>query len=147
MAVVYKENALTAADFVGFQQKMGWTADPIEQVEKSIAHQLYSVVAVESGEVVGMGRLLGDAVMYWYINDVFVLTARQGRGIGKKLVLMLLSFVQKSSLPGTSVSVGLMSAKGKEGFYRKLGFTCRPSLQDGAGMTLEMDIPHRECGF
>ena len=41
-----------------------------------------------------------------------------------------------NSLPGTCVSLNLMSAKGKEAFYEKLGFKRRPSETDGAGMEL-----------
>ncbi|MCR5501527.1 MAG: GNAT family N-acetyltransferase [Lachnospiraceae bacterium] len=32
-------------------------------------------------EVVGMGRLVGDGVMYWYLQEIVVLPEYQGRGI------------------------------------------------------------------
>lgn len=138
--IQYLENALTASDVLAFQEKMGWTVDPIEMWEKSLKHTLYNVVAVLDGEIIGMGRLLGDASIYWYVNDVYVLTDHQGKGIGKAIMSHLLDFIQANSLSGSDVSVCLMCAKGKEGFYEKLGFKCRPHAYEGSGMELELEI-------
>jgi len=52
----------------------------------------------------------------------------------------LIQYVNENSIKETSVSVFLMSAHGKEGFYEKLGFRCRPHEHEGSGMELELDI-------
>lgn len=136
----YRDNVLTANDVLAFQEKMNWSIDPVEMWEKSLNHTLYNVVAVENDEIIGMGRLLGDASIYWYVNDVYVLTAHQGRGVGKAIMERLLNYIQENSIPNTEVSVCLMCAKGKEGFYEKLGFKCRPHDYEGSGMELELEI-------
>ncbi len=136
--IQFKENMLTADDVLHFQETMGWNVESREQWEKSLEHTLYAVSACCGDELVGMGRLLGDGVMYWYINDVFVLTNYQGQGIGREIVLRLLEYVKKHRIQDTDVSVFLMSAKGKEGFYEKLGFRRRPSAFAGHGMELEL---------
>ncbi len=143
--ILYRENALTVDAYLLLQRKMGDAEDPRHQAEKSLAHQIYSVAVYENGEIIGMGRLLGDWAIYWYINDVRVVPERQGMGIGKEIVRWLVDFVRRESLPGTSVSLCLMCARGKEGFYEKLGFLRRPHGWEGAGMEMEIDIPEASC--
>jgi len=119
---------------------MNWVEDPKAQWEKSLLNTIYSIVAMKDNEIVAMGRLLGDAAIYWYINDVFVLTEYQGCGIGREIVSRLLQYIKENSLSGTEVSVCLMCAKGKEAFYEKLGFRTRPHEYEGAGMEMEIVI-------
>ncbi len=140
MNLTYKENILTAEDVILFQRKMNWVEDPKAQWEKSLQNTIYSIVAMKDNEIVAMGRLLGDAAIYWYINDVFVLTEYQGCGIGREIVSRLIQYVKKNSLSGTEASVCLMCAKGKEVFYEKLGFRTRPHEYEGSGMEMEIVI-------
>lgn len=140
MNIDYKENILTADDYISFERKMGDPLTSKEQAERSLAHQLFSIAALKDNEIVGIARLIGDAAIFWYINDVWVLPEYQGRGIGSNMVKMLIQYVKQNSIPGTSVSLCLMSAKGKEGFYEKLGFFRRPHDWEGAGMEMEIDI-------
>jgi len=140
MDIEYRENRLSAKDVIQFQHKMGWNEDPIEQWESSLNKTLFSVIALKDDEMIGMGRLLGDASIYWYIQDVFILTEYQGLGIGTEIVKRLIQHVKENSISGTSVSIFLMSAKGKEGFYEKLGFLRRPHDLEGAGMEMEIKI-------
>jgi len=69
-----------------------------------------------------------------------VLPEYQGKGIGRNMVSKLLQYIKDSSIKGTSVSVFLMCAQGKEGFYEKMGFHCRPHEYEGSGMEMEIDI-------
>ena len=140
MDIEYIENRLSAKDVIQFQRKMKWNEDPIEQWERSLSKTLFSVIALKGDEMIGMGRLLGDAAIYWYIQDVFILTEYQGLGIGTEIVKRLIRHVKKNSIWGTSVSLYLMSAKGKEGFYEKFGFLRRPHDSEGAGMEMEIKI-------
>jgi len=140
MNLIYKENILTAEDVILFQRKMNWAEDPKAQWEKSLLNTIYSIVAMKDNEIVAMGRLLGDAAIYWYINDVFVLAEYQGCGIGREIVSRLIQYVKENSLSGTEVSICLMCAKGKEAFYEKLGFRTRPHEYEGSGMEMEIVI-------
>ena len=140
MRMEYAENRLTPEGYRGFQEKMGWKPDGYEMMAKSLAHDLVDVTAMVGGELVGMGRLVGDGAMYWYMQDVFVLTAYQCMGIGSAIVNRLIEHVRTHSLPGTEVSLCLMAAKGKEGFYERLGFVRYPNETAGAAMVMELAI-------
>lgn len=121
------DNVLTAEDFIHLKVATGFMNRPVEQVEKALANGLFNVVAMHKGQVIGMGRLVGDGAMYWYLQEIIVLPEYQGMGIGKSIVKRLLEHIEENIIPGTGVEVGLTAVKGKEPFYEKLGFACGSS--------------------
>ena len=102
---------------------------------------MYNIVAKNGHEVIGMGRLVGDGVLYWYVQDVYVNPLYQGKGIGKEIMRLLSKYIEKNSLPNTTVTIGLMAAEGKCGFYEKLGYFVRPAEGFGPGMMMFLEIP------
>ncbi len=84
---------------------------------------MFDVIAVCNDEVIGMGRLVGDGVMYWYLQEIIVLPEFQGKGIGTRIVDRLLEYIKDNTPPGTFVSIGLTAATGKDTFYEKFGFS------------------------
>lgn len=118
-----KENELTAKDFIRLKVATGFRDRPIEQVEKALESNLFDVIAVCNDEVIGMGRLVGDGVMYWYLQEIIVLPEFQGKGIGTRIVDRLLEYIKDNTTPGTFVSIGLTAATGKDTFYDKFGFS------------------------
>ncbi len=129
------ENELSAEDFVRLKVATGFMERPLEQVERALQNDLYHVAAVSEGKVIGMGRLVGDGAMYWYLQEIIVLPEYQGQGIGKRIVNKLLEHVRNTAIPGTWVEVGLTAVKGKEPFYEKFGFSLGSS-----GMKKRMEI-------
>ncbi len=117
------ENELRAKDFIRLKVATGFMERPIEQVEKALNNNLFDVTAVYNGEVIGMGRLVGDGFLYWYLQEIIVLPQYQGQGIGTKIVNRLLEYIKSNTEPGTIVSVGLTAAIGKDTFYEKFGFS------------------------
>ena len=129
------ENVLRAEDFIQLKAAVGMLDRPLDQVEKALKNGLFHVSAVCNGKTVGMGRLVGDGAMYWYLQDIIVLPEYQGKGIGKSIVNRLLAYFRSTASPGTKIEVGLTSVKGKEPFYEKLGFSI-----GATGMRLWIDI-------
>jgi GNAT superfamily N-acetyltransferase len=105
--ITYKENILSANDFMLLHKKMGMTEYSIEQVKKSMPYNLYSIVAVNDDEIIGMGRLLGDGALFWYINDVLVLKEHQRKGIGKDIMKRLIQYIKENGIPNTTVPIYL----------------------------------------
>ena len=75
-----------------------------------------------------------DGVVIDYIQDLIVRPDYQKDGIGRKIITRLIEYVKKSKLPDTEIMLCLMSAKGREGFYRKFDFISRPTDTLGPGM-------------
>lgn len=102
-------------------ESVGWGIIHKETSSQSLAHSLYGVVATVDGEPVGMGRIVGDNYMYFYIQDVAIHPTYQGTGLGKEIMERLLAYIKQRRNGGVAF-VGLFSAEGKDGFYEKLGF-------------------------
>ncbi len=119
---VLLENQLKAEDFIRLKLSAGFRERPVELVEKALTNNLYDVIAVKDDEVIGMGRLVGDGVMYWYLQEIVVLPEYQGEGIGTAIVNKLLEYISEHTEEGNFTSVGLTAVEGKEGFYERFGF-------------------------
>ena len=131
------DNVLKAEDFVRLKEATGLGERPLQQAEKALKNGLFNVSAICDGKVVGMGRLVGDGAMYWYLQEIIVLPEYQGKGIGKGIVNRLIEHIKSAAIPGTKVDVGLTAIKGKESFYEKFGFAVHSS---GMIKRLEIDV-------
>ena len=129
------DNVLSAEDFVRLKMAAGFIERPLAQVEKALKNGLFNVSAICGGQVVGMGRLVGDGAMYWYLQEIVVLPEYQGKGIGKSIVNRLLEHIKSAAVPGTIIDIGLTAVKGKEPFYEKFGFLVRST---GMGQLMEI---------
>lgn len=129
----YKENTLSYEDYCRLRQSVGWTNFSKTQTEKSLERSLYTVVADNDGQAVGMGRLIGDG-MYYMIVDIVVLPTYQKMGIGSTILSMIVDYVDKETPVGGRSSIQLIAEKGKEKFYEKRGFKIIPHEFCGSGM-------------
>ena len=134
------DNILTAKDFLKLRESAGWSgATTEEQLEEGINNSLFTVAAIYDNQVIGMGRVVGDRFYICYIQDLIVLPEFQGKGIGKAIMEKLIAYIQDGILPDTDIMVGLFSAKGKEEFYEKFGFSTRADNNRGAGMEMVIE--------
>lgn len=128
------ENQLTTEDFIRLFQSAGWGNPSNELVQVSLENSYVTFSVEEDGMVVAMARLLGDGGMAFYLKDLVVLPEYQGRGIGKFLIAHVEKYIKGEMKDGWKTCLELMSAKGKEDFYKKQGFEERPTVTGGAGM-------------
>lgn len=129
----FEENVLCHDDYCRLRNSVGWLNFSKEQAERAIDRCLYSVVAKKDDQVVGMGRLIGDG-MYYMIADLVVLPDFQKKGIGSKIMDMLVGYVDKETPVGGRSSIQLIAEKGKELFYESKGFKIIPHEFCGCGM-------------
>ena len=88
---------------------------------------------------VGIGRVIGDGRVAFFIKDVATVPDRQGKGIGSMVMEQLMAYIR--DVGAENAYVGLMALKGKENFYRKFGFHVRPFKNEGSGMTQYLNDP------
>lgn len=120
--IILVDNILKAEDFVRLRIETGFVGIPIDHARKALQNGLVNVSALYKGELVGMGRLVGDGAMYWYLQEIIVLPQFQRKGIGSMIVNHLVDYAKENSITGEFTTVGGVSAKGKEPFYVKMGF-------------------------
>lgn len=129
------ENILQPEDFVRLRIETGFAEIPVEHARKALQNGLVNVSARYRDELVGMGRLVGDGAMYWYLQEIIVLPRYQRQGIGTLIVNHLVEYAKANSNTGRFTTVGGVSARGKEAFYEKMGFEI---ISNGIRKMIEM---------
>lgn len=130
---------ISIEEYNALRQAVGWVPVAPRLARIGLDNTQFLVAAVRSGRLVGMARVVGDGGYIVYIADVIVLPECQRSGIGTALMEQVMRSIRGNLLPGERVFVNLMAAAGKEPFYKRFGFTERPSGALGAGMSLYMD--------
>lgn len=87
----------------------------------SLDASLFGVVALDGETAIGMGRVVGDGVLYFYIQDVAVDPAYQGRGIGQRIVEAILKWI-RATAPAHAF-VGLFATDAALPLYTRNGFS------------------------
>lgn len=138
--ITLQGNSLTVQQFEYLYNSTGWPVFSQRQIINSLNNDKYHVSAWLDSEIVGMGRLLSDSSIYWYIQNIIVLPEFQSRGIGTAIMENLLSFIRNNSCPHSHIVVGLMCSEHTAPFYQKFSFNIRPCNDLGPGATLEFDV-------
>lgn len=120
------------SDFMALRAKIGWQNPTRAIVEKSLAHSLFHICIEKDNALVGYGRIVGDGAMYFYLQDILVDPDFQSQGIGKHLMQEIESYLSQHTTQGATV--GLLAARGKEGFYQQFGYQPRTGDPLGLGM-------------
>ncbi|OUR59984.1 GNAT family N-acetyltransferase [Colwellia sp. 39_35_sub15_T18] len=122
----------TADEFLALREKLGWQSIAVSAAEMSLTNSLFHVTIYHDVELVAMGRIVGDGVMYFYIQDVVVDPAYQSLGVGAALMTQIESYLSTAATKGSTI--GLLAAQGKEAFYARYGYVERPNTALGHGM-------------
>lgn len=128
------ENKLDVETYLDIRASVHWKVLRKEQAEKALNNSLYTVMAVENGKTIGMGRIVGDGAVICYIQDFVVRPEHQGTSIGRKMMERLIAHVEELRMDQSEMMLCLMCAKGREQFYEKFGFIGRPTDNLGPGM-------------
>jgi ribosomal protein S18 acetylase RimI-like enzyme len=91
-------------------------AEDPSDLQVAFANSMFKCFIYDSRRLVAAGRALADGRDCSYICDVAVLPGYQGRGLGRELVSKLVELSKDHK------KIILYAARGKEPFYRKLGF-------------------------
>lgn len=132
--MIKKENALTTEEYLAIRSKVNWKELKKEQAQKALENSLYTIAVYEEGELIGIGRVVGDGAVICYIQDLIVVPQRQGTGIGSFILKNLIDYVEGLRQENTEMMLCLMCAKGREKFYEKHEFLARPTNNLGPGM-------------
>lgn len=120
--------------YLQLREKAGMRARTIQGATKGLGSELFSVIlrASESGEAVGMGRVVGDGGTVFHICDMAVDEKWQGKGGGTMIMNSLMEYVLKEASPQSYIN--LMADV--DGFYERWGF--KPTVPNSRGMFLRI---------
>jgi len=134
MEVDYKIGIMKSEDYHNLRVAVGWSSYNLSEIENGLKNTLYTVVGYSSNRAIAMGRVIGDGKLVFYIQDVIVIPEYQRKGIGNRIMKMILEYIEENSVNNSII--GLMSANGKEAFYESFGFIKRPNDRMGCGMNI-----------
>ncbi len=136
--VLIVERKPTLSEYLALADSVGWSkyVTP-ETARTALENTLFAVVAEQDGSPVGMGRIVGDGALFFYVQDVLVEPARQGLGLGDLIMKRLMAWLDRSA-PDRAF-VGLFSARDKGPFYERFGFVA--AGPDRPGMYQYLRLP------
>jgi GNAT superfamily N-acetyltransferase len=113
----------TVDDVRKLSQSVGWQPSANAAIIKQIESAVYFAVAedIDTNEIIGCAYLLGDNKTCYYIKDVIVHPAWQGRRIGTALVKALMDWLETHG--AENATVGLFTGEHTAQFYKQFGFT------------------------
>jgi GNAT superfamily N-acetyltransferase len=120
------------SEFIRLRKSIGWGDTDFELADKSLRNSLFNVSIYDGDILIGMGRVVGDGHMYFYVQDVVVEPKYQQKGIGALLMKEIELYLSTNVKTGSTI--GLLAAKGKEGFYLQYGYQERSGDPLGKGM-------------
>jgi len=132
--IVIEQRLPSIAEYNALKETAGWPILDEKSTITGLNNSLYAICVIRQGEVIGTGRVIGDGGIYFHLQDVIVDPQFQGKGIGTRIVEMLMGYIAGKA--GKNTMVGLMCAKGVDPLYQKFGFITRPNEKYGPGMCL-----------
>ena len=116
-----KNNIPTLEEYKYLCNSVGWTDYMnFEVAEDSLKNSIYCVTVKENKQIIGMGRIVGDGAIYFYIQDIVVHPNYQKNGIGHEIMNHLVTYLQINA--PDKAFVGLFASEGKESFYERYDF-------------------------
>jgi len=137
--ILIEESTINPKDFNMLRKAVGWEEHDEKDIVLALKNTLFTVIAKETtnNQIIGMGRIIGDEGLFYYIQDIIIIPEYQNHGVGTLIMDKIMGYLNQHKKNG--LFIGLMSAKGKERFYQKYGFIQRPNEECGSGMYLEMN--------
>ncbi|KZN25626.1 AttT protein [Haladaptatus sp. R4] len=119
MSYEVRDELPTVDEFVALRDAAGMVARSRDAVEQGLPNTVFGVITVdETGETVGMARILGDGGMVYQIGDMAVHPDHQRRGLGSRMMKRLMEYLEENA--PERAYVNLMADV--EGFYEQFGF-------------------------
>jgi ribosomal protein S18 acetylase RimI-like enzyme len=133
--IILTERPPSVEEYISLRKAVGWDIPAPDTVKVALENTMFSVCALFDDIVVGMGRVVGDGGLYFYIQDILVVPALQQQGIGELIMDSLMNYLRDRVSP--EAYIGMMAASGTTGFYERFGFKKRP--EDCAGMVFRKE--------
>ena len=109
-----------ADDYCRLRADAGMAPRTLDAAQRGLPNTLYGVSLLHDGEVVGMGRVIGDGGCFFVVVDIAVAPALQGQGLGKRIMAALDDWLRANAPPSAVVS---LAADGDaKHLYAKFGF-------------------------
>ena len=125
---------MSVEEFEALYASAGWNCPPREQMECTLKNSTKTFIVRYRGEAVATISWLGDYGMHWFMKDFIVRRDFQGQMAGTLLYRFSENYIRSTLKENWKTCIDLRAAKGKEPFYRSLGFQVMSENETGSGM-------------
>jgi GNAT superfamily N-acetyltransferase len=132
MEIVLSETLPTVAEYVDLRVRAGWGSIDQATASTTIERAAFTISLRYQGRLVGLARVMGDGVLYFFLADLIVDPAFRGGGLGERLMQAVTSHFVACAKPGASIT--LLPLQGGESFYERFGYVRCPNGRFGTGM-------------
>lgn len=133
-----KTGKLKVEEYQLLRKTTGWDMLDDEVVKKALGKDLFSVCVYDNKKPIGMGRVIGDGAIYFYVQDIIVAPEYKGKGIGKLIMDHVEQYINKTA--NNNSFVGLMAAADVKEFYYKFGYKERSGSRPGMFKVIKRNI-------
>lgn len=107
-------------DYLRLRIIAGLTPMNREGAVVGLPNTIFAVVVRKAGQVVGMGRVIGDGGLFFQVTDIAVRPEDQGQGVGKAVVGALVTYLKAHAPVGAYIS--LIADGEAHRLYARFGF-------------------------
>ncbi|WP_027711445.1 GNAT family N-acetyltransferase [Dickeya chrysanthemi] len=120
----------SAEDFCRVRICAGMMARSLGAAKKGLPNSCFGITVRSGRDVIGMGRIVGDGALNFEIVDVAVIPSHQGKGLGRKIIEFLISWLESNAYEGAYITLIADEPK----FYEKFGFKLVTPESEGMSM-------------
>ena len=124
-----EQRKIRVFEYQALRKTTGWSNLEDEAVKVALENDLFSVCIFDQEQIIGIGRVIGDGAIYYYIQDVIVHPNYQNKGIGKIIMESIETYLFQFAK--NNAFIGLMAAEGVKEFYKKFGYQERAPEKPG----------------
>ncbi|MEM7544064.1 MAG: GNAT family N-acetyltransferase [Pseudomonadota bacterium] len=122
-----------AEDHMRLRREAGMSRFSAEATRMALKGTIHGVTVVHADETVGMGRIIGDGGCLFQIVDIVVAVDHRGRGLGKRIMQMLMDFAHDDLPSGSYIS--LIADVPANLLYEQFGFRETAPVSLGMAIT------------
>lgn len=128
------EEIPSASAYRALRVAAGLSSKTAEAASRGLPGTLFAVCLKQGGELVGMGRIIGDGGLNYEVVDIAVHPTLQRRGLGSRIMRALVGWLRQNA--PASAYVCLIADDGAPALYRKFGFEL--TAPKSVGMALRL---------
>ncbi len=133
--IEYIDEAPTLEEYKAMRKAVNFMLLSDRIAQNALNNAFHITTVRDDGKAIGMIRVLSDGSYANFITDVMVIPEYQHKGIGTEMMRRTVAYMKGTLEKGETIVLYLMSAIGKEPFYKQFGFRERPNEVWGAGMS------------
>lgn len=92
-------------DYRRLRVATGLSQRSAEAAARGLLNTIFGVSVLHGGSVIGMGRIIGDGGCFFMVVDIAVEPAHQKRGLGKRIMSALDSWLRANAPVSSNVSL------------------------------------------